>query len=113
MDLKNKKLFLMIGLILLGIGLLIVSYCAGSQTEPKENAAAAECEEERVLQLLQNTDGIGKTEIYFRYDDAVPCGAVILCENGDDPTVRMKLLDILSTLYPIKSNHIYIGKTRE
>ena len=52
----------------------------------------------------------GQTEsgLVVREDLPAVTGAAVVCEGGDDPIVRARIVETLSALFNIKSNHISV-----
>ena len=84
--------------------LLCVAFCLllGAQGE------AASTEESRISRVLSAIEGAGTVDVAVYYEDALPCGAVVVAEGAGDVAVRLRLMSAVNTLLGISTERIAI-----
>ena len=98
---------LKIGLVLLiGILLILLSGLGG------EKAAEPSGEEERVAEICSLMEGVGECRVMMTYrgESEEVYAVMVLCEGGESPKVREKIISMLSSLYGIGSHRIEIQR---
>lgn len=69
---------------------------------------SASTEESRISRVLSAIDGAGTVEVAVYYEDAVPCGAVVVAEGAGDVAVQLRLLSAVTTLLGIDQGRIAV-----
>lgn len=84
--------------------LFCVALCLmlGASTE------ASDSEESRISRVLSAIQGAGTVEVAVYYEDAVPCGAVVVADGAGDVAVQLRLLSAVTTLLGIDQNRVSI-----
>ena len=65
-------------------------------------------EESRISRVLSAIEGAGTVEVAVYYEDAVPCGAVVVADGAGDIAVQLRLLSAVTTLLGINQNRVSI-----
>lgn len=65
-------------------------------------------EEHRISRVLSAIEGAGTVEVAVYYEDAVPCGAVVVADGAGDVAVQLRLLSAVTTLLGINQNRVSI-----
>ncbi|MBE5810289.1 MAG: hypothetical protein E7318_05055 [Clostridiales bacterium] len=68
----------------------------------------ASTEENRVSRVLSAIQGAGDVEVAFYYENAVPCGAVIVAQGANDIAVQLRLASAVTKLLGIDANRVAI-----
>lgn len=71
----------------------------------EENASS---EESRISRVLSAIQGAGDVEVAVYYDDAVPCGAVVVAQGAHDLAVQLRLASAVTTLLGIDQSRVAI-----
>ena len=84
--------------------LFCVSLCLmlGASTDDSSS------EESRISRVLSAIDGAGTVEVAVYYEDAVPCGAVVVADGAGNVAVQLRLLSAVTTLLGITQNRVSI-----
>ena len=69
---------------------------------------AASTEESRISRVLSAIDGAGTVEVAVYYEDALPCGAVVVADGAGDVTVQLRLISAVTTLLGIQQDRVAI-----
>lgn len=102
---KDKRILVSVLLLLLGFALLIIgSLGDGEKTE------VGKSEEEKIQALCKSVAGVGECYVTLNYDGESIAGIIILCEGGDDISIKKRLSDILVTLYDIGYNRVKVDR---
>lgn len=123
---KGKKRLTFI-LILLSVGLLLVALSSVNKTEVTDSADLSEYKEEleeRLERLCSEVDGVGRCTVMVTFSrgeentykgskltESRPpevLGVTVVCDGGDNATVRARLTEMLSALFGIGSNRIAV-----
>lgn len=65
-------------------------------------------EESRISRVLSAIEGAGTVEVAVYYEDAAPCGAVVVADGAGDVAVHLRLLSAVTTLLGINQNRVSI-----
>ena len=65
-------------------------------------------EESRISRVLSAIEGAGTVEVAVYYEDAVPCGAVVVADGAGNVAVQLRLLSAVTTLLGINQNRVSI-----
>lgn len=65
-------------------------------------------EESRISRVLSAIEGAGTVEVAVYFEDAVPCGAVVVADGAGDVAVQLRLLSAVTTLLGINQNRVSI-----
>ncbi|MBQ2929319.1 MAG: hypothetical protein IJD99_03795 [Clostridia bacterium] len=69
---------------------------------------AASTEESRISRVLSAIDGAGTVEVAVYYEDALPCGAVVVADGAGDVAVQLRLISAVTTLLGIQQDRVAI-----
>ena len=87
--------------------LLVVALClALSASEGAKTAQTAD--EARLSRVLSAMAGAGTVEVAVYYDDAAPCGAVIVADGAGDAAVRIQLAGAVTTLLGLDLSRVAV-----
>ncbi|MBQ3284021.1 MAG: hypothetical protein IJH40_00090 [Ruminococcus sp.] len=111
---------------ILMIGLTkVVDLSDGGQDQAREYASRTE---ERLLEIVSQISGVGEVKIFLTMDDSGENvyqkntdqktvsiepkvrGVVVVCDGGDDPTVKSRVLDAVTKALNISSDKVCITK---
>jgi hypothetical protein len=97
---------------LLIVGILLFILGSGFFGESKEAEAVTQItEEERLAMAIGEVEGVGRCKVMTTADEEGEIvAAVVLCDGADSPTVRLRLTELISSLYGIRSSRIAILK---
>ena len=73
----------------------------------------ATTEESRISRVLSAIDGAGTVDVAVYYEDALPCGAVIVADGAGEVAVQLRLLSAVTTLLGIEQNRVAIYEREE
>lgn len=104
--LKRKK---GIGVIMLAV-LLGVMLCLITPSQSTSGESAAKCEK-KIARLCFAAVGSEPYVSVNRESDGTVVGVVVVLERGDDPATRLKVTEMISTLYSVSSSHVYVTGT--
>ena len=65
-------------------------------------------EESRISRVLSAIEGAGTVEVAVYYEDAAPCGAVVVADGAGDVAVQLRLLSAVMTLLGVEQNRVAI-----
>lgn len=69
--------------------------------------------EEKLKRVLEQTEGVGNTEVIITTNDEnVAEGVVVVCEGGDSARVQKKIIDSVQVLFPLSSHKIKVMKMK-
>lgn len=69
---------------------------------------SASTEESRISRVLSAIDGAGQVEVAVYYEEAIPCGAVIVADGAGDVSVQLRLLSAVTTLLGVNQERVAI-----
>lgn len=69
---------------------------------------AASTEESRISRVLSAIDGAGTVEVAVYYEDALPCGAVVVADGAGEVAVQLRLISAVTTLLGIQQDRVAI-----
>ena len=72
------------------------------------NANETTSGENRISRVLSTIQGAGTVEVAVYYEDAVPCGAVVVADGADDIIVQLRLRSAVTTLLGINQHRVAI-----
>lgn len=84
--------------------LFCVALCLMLDTSTDDSSS----EESRISRVLSAIEGAGTVEVAVYYEDAVPCGAVVVADGAGDVAVQLRLLSAVTTLLGINQNRVSI-----
>ena len=70
-------------------------------------------EEIRISRVLSAIQGAGDVEVAVYYEDAVPCGAVVVAQGAGDVAVQLRLASAVTTLLGIDQSRVAIYPKEE
>ena len=114
---KDRKDLFKIGVVL-SLGLILVFL--GTRNNEAVSTSSSSDMEERVTEACSNVAGVGKCEVFIYYssqdskakDNEVE-SVLVICEGADSVEIRLRLTEILSSVFGIGTNRIRIEKMRE
>ena len=65
-------------------------------------------EEARLSRVLSAMAGAGTVDVAVYYDEAVPCGAVIVADGAGDAAVRIRLAGAVTTLLGLDASRVAV-----
>lgn len=65
-------------------------------------------DESRISRVLSAIQGAGTVEVAVYYEDAVPCGAVVVAEGAGDVAVQLRLLSAVTRLLGVDQTRVAI-----
>lgn len=65
-------------------------------------------EESRISRVLSAIEGAGTVEVAVYYEDAVPCGAVVVADGAGNVAVQLQLRSAVTALLGINQNRVSI-----
>lgn len=72
------------------------------------SSAASGGEEGRISRVLSTIQGAGTVEVAVYYEDAIPCGAVVVADGAGDIAVQLRLLSAVTKLLGVEQNRVAI-----
>ena len=89
---------------ILAVLMFCVALCLmlGTQSGDVDN------EESRIRQVLSAIDGAGTVDVAVYYEDALPCGAVIVADGAGDVAVQLRLISAVTTLLGIDQGRVAV-----
>lgn len=69
---------------------------------------AASTVENRISRVLSAIDGAGTVEVAVYYEDALPCGAVVVADGAGNVAVQLRLVSAVTTLLGIQQDRVAI-----
>lgn len=87
--------------------LLVVALCLALGVS--ENSPSAQtADEARLSRVLSAMAGAGAVDVAVYYDEAVPCGAVVIADGAADPAVRIRLAGAVTTLLGLDASRVAV-----
>ena len=74
----------------------------------ENNKIALTSDEARLSRVLSAMAGAGAVDVAVYYDDAVPCGAVVVADGAGDAAVRIRLAGAVTTLLGLDTNRVAV-----
>ena len=65
-------------------------------------------DEARLSRVLSAMAGAGTVDVAVYYDDAVPCGAVVVADGAGDAAVRIRLAGAVTTLLGLDASRVAV-----
>ena len=87
--------------------LLVVALCLAMGASERR-AVVQTADEARLSRVLSAMSGAGTVEVAVYYDDAVPCGAVIVADGASDAAVRIRLTGAVTTLLGLYASRVAV-----
>ena len=84
--------------------LFCVALCLMLGSDADEGSAR----ENRISRVLSTIQGAGTVEVAVYYEDAVPCGAVVVADGAGDVAVQLRLLSAVTTLLGVNQSRVAI-----
>ncbi len=100
--LREKKSIWLIGAVLvIGIGLMLFGQGGGTHY-------GADDTEVRVRELCERIDGVFDVHVMIRFEDDAVKGIAVVCDGGDRAEVKLKLTEVLCSLFSIPSASVSV-----
>ena len=84
------------------LGCLLLYLLIGTQE------TSASTEEGRISRVLSTIEGAGRVELAVCYENALPCGAVIVADGAGDMAVQLRLVSAVRTLLGLTADRISV-----
>ena len=81
-------------------------YAANTDGTAERRDAQTNKKEKNSVVIVKNTGG--ESGLVVREDYPAVTGAAVVCEGGGDPVVRERIVQTVSALFSLKSNHISV-----
>ena len=94
----------MVVLVVLGIIVLAVLLIPARGSEKTEALG----EEEKLEALCSRIEGVGECHVMVTYREGEVYAVAIVCSGADDPKVRAKLVELVTSVYGIGANRVSI-----
>ena len=105
--LRGKRGALIITVAVLGALLLFLGSRDLTSIAEKEDDAD-------IAEMCSLVDGVGRCYALVSYsDDGEPLSAVVICEGGNSPSVRLRLTEMLSSYLGIGANRISVESLKK
>lgn len=91
------------GWLLLALFLCVMGCLALGSTD-----APHDSQEGRIGRVLSSMAGAGQVEVAVYYEDAVPCGAVVVADGARDVAVSLRLSSAVSALLGLEPARIAV-----
>lgn len=86
---------------------IVVALClilgASERSTPAQTS-----DEARLCRVLSAMAGAGKVDVAVYYDDAAPCGAVVVADGAGDAAVRIRLAGAVTTLLGLDASRVAV-----
>ena len=86
---------------------LVVALCLLLGSSESGNAGQTS-DEARISQVLSAMAGAGRVDVAIYYDNAVPCGAVVVADGAGDAAVRIRLSGAVTTLLGLDVSRVAV-----
>ena len=87
--------------------LLVVALCLAMGASEKRDTTQT-ADEARLSRVLSLMSGAGTVDVAVYYDDAIPCGAVIVADGAGDAAVRIRLTGAVTTLLGLDASRVAV-----
>ena len=87
--------------------LLVVALCLMLGASEGSHAAQS-ADEARLSRVLSAMAGAGTVDVAIYYDDAAPCGAVVVADGAGDAAVRIRLTSAVTTLLGLDASRVAV-----
>lgn len=94
---------------ILAAALFCVILCLMLGTQEATDAS----DEARISRVLSDIGGAGHVEVAIYYEDALPCGAVVVADGAGDAAVQIRLVSAVKTLLGIDQGRIAVFEREE
>ncbi len=99
---EKKSLWLILTVLILGVGLML------SGRSGVTNAVQSDTEV-RVKELCEKIDGVYDVHVMIVYENETDVrGIAVVCDGGDNAAIKLKLTEILSSLFKIPSGAVSV-----
>jgi len=113
---RNRKyaaiilIILVVGILLAAIPTVNIKAEDTLDTCKRSSTANMSTEEEKLLALLERASDISDVTVCITTDeeDGKIQGAAVVCRGGNDPQIKIKIISLISALYDIPSNKVYV-----
>lgn len=72
------------------------------------HGGSSDAPDEGISRVLSEIAGAGQVEVCVYYDDAVPCGALVVAQGAGDVAVQLRLTSAVSALLGIDKDRIAV-----
>lgn len=83
-------------------------FCAALALLLGQQAETSSSEESRISKVLSAIEGAGAVDVAVYYEEAVPCGAVVVAEGAGDVAVQLRLISAVTTLLGIDQGRVAV-----
>lgn len=97
------------------LGVLLMVIPGGKSGNADNTASDLDAAESRLKRLCETVDGVGRATVALALDGGDTgriSGACVVCDGGDDPVIREKLISLVSVACGVGTNKIYIAAAK-
>ncbi len=106
---KNKRIIIISGLLILLIALAIILFGGKKQSLTINSANATRTETEaKLMRILSEIDGVGKSEVMVTEGADGVEGVVIVCEGANNLMTRNDVINAVKVALKIEKNNIAV-----
>jgi hypothetical protein len=99
---EKKSLWLIVAVLALGVSMMLFG-----RTEVSHGAAGDT--ELRVKELCEQIDGVYDVHVMIVSQDENNVGGIaVVCDGGDNAAIKLKLTEVLSTLFKIPASSVSV-----
>lgn len=88
--------------------LAALALCVGLCLALGAGGSATETDESRITRVLSGIEGAGQVDIAVYYEEAVPCGAVLVAQGAGDVAVQLRLISAVSALLGVEPDRVAV-----
>ncbi|MBQ8249735.1 MAG: hypothetical protein IJY93_07655 [Clostridia bacterium] len=98
---EKKSMWLIVIVLAVGIGLMLFGRDGTVHI-------GADDTEVRVRELCEQIDGVFNVHVMIRFEDDTVKGIAVVCDGGDRAEVKLKLTEVLCSLFSIPSGSVSV-----
>lgn len=99
---QDKRIYIPI-VIVIALLLVLLLFDNGEESKPVGDNADVELEA-----LCSKIDGVGECEVMVTYRDGEVFAVAVICDGAEQPKVREKIFDLITSIYGIGYNRVSI-----
>lgn len=99
---QDKRIYIPI-VIVIALLLILLLFDSGEKAEPIVDTTEAEMEA-----LCSKIEGVGECEVMITYRDGEVFAVAVICDGAEQPKVREKIFDLITSIYGIGYNRVSI-----
>lgn len=105
---KNKKIIIISVLLILLIALAIILFGGKKQSLTVDSADTRTQTEAKLMRILSEIDGVGKSEVMVTEGPNGVEGVIIVCEGANDLMTRNDVINAVKVALKIEKNNIAV-----